>query len=303
MPGCNTDRKLAWKHRRLGALIEPAYMLFARPAYWEGLKQKGRYLHVVRTLGARHADWVFGSFTAACLWGLQVSHSSLKHVHIVVGAGSKLKNTNQVVRHRHATEPPETVLGVRATSLLQTLLDCLIDADFAEGLIVADSFLRVTHMDREDAIARLTELGQGRRGLQRALKTMSYGDARSENGGESKARAMMILGGYELPELQVELPDPLDSSRSFRADFGWLDLPRPQLGELDGFGKNAEEENGRYVTKFTAQQMMKEGRRESSLTMLGYGIVRFGMDDVNNPERLYKKLDLGGIPKGPRPKL
>ena len=38
---------------------------------------------------------------------------------------------------------------------------------------------------------------------------MAYADGRSENGGESIVRGIMIDLGFALPELQVEIEDPL----------------------------------------------------------------------------------------------
>lgn len=61
----------------------------------------------------------------------------------------------------------------------------------------------------------------------------------AESGGESLARATMVKLGFEMPYLQVELPDPIDHCKRFRLDFVWRDESRRLIsGEFDGKAKN-----------------------------------------------------------------
>ena len=62
-------------------------------------------------------------------------------------------------------------------------------------------------------------------------------DGRSDNGGESEARAAMILAGVAAPELQVEITRP-GNAGYYLADYGWQ-MPNGSwmLAELHGLGK------------------------------------------------------------------
>lgn len=47
--------------------------MFARKSTWDRLNPAERYLAVVRTLSDIHPTWIFCSYSAACLYGLEVS--------------------------------------------------------------------------------------------------------------------------------------------------------------------------------------------------------------------------------------
>lgn len=71
----------------------------------------------------------------------------------------------------------------------------------------------------------------------RLRRLCELADKKSENGGESFARAQMIELGFMIPELQHEFVIP-GAGKSYRTDFLWK-LPSGALivGELDGHGK------------------------------------------------------------------
>ena len=140
------------------------------------------------------------------------------------------------------------------------------------------------------------DIGKNRPGKACALRVARYANGGAENGGESKARAAMIEDGWDVPDLQVEIDDPMRPGSPFRVDFAWLDLPRPVVGELDGVEKYAGREQAGDA-KHALDVMVRERQRESRLSLAGFTVMRFTMADVNTPERLYRKMELAGIPR------
>ena len=67
---------------------------------------------------------------------------------------------------------------------------------------------------------------------------LTYADPLSDNGGESRARAVMIAGGYMLPHLQYQFPNMDNPEFPLRVDFIWF-LPGDVtvVGEYDGMAK------------------------------------------------------------------
>lgn len=129
--------------RRVAAGSLEAVMpgLYARPDYWSELKFRQRYLHRVRALAQKHPDWTFCSYTAAVIYGLSVSHANLAHIHIAAAPAQSTTPGSQVVRHRYARQTRAIQMDIAVTDIDQTITDCLVDASFVEGLIIADSAL------------------------------------------------------------------------------------------------------------------------------------------------------------------
>lgn len=186
--------------------------------------------------------------------------------------------------------------GLRVTSPLDTLFGCASVLSFEEGLVVADSALRLFDMDKEKAVDFMARKGRGRRGLRQALEVMSWADARSENGGESAARAVMIEEGFVVPELQVELVHPLEPWRRYRADYLWkTEDGGSVIGELDGMVKLAN--GGMLKDRSVLETLRQERQREALLTADGMRVLRFTPADVRARTPLVRMLERYGIPK------
>ena len=125
---------------------------------------------------------------------------------------------------------------------------------------------------------------------------MRYADARSESGGESIARAAMIRQGFALPELQVDLPQPMNHQRSFRVDFLWNRLDGGRvIGEFDGMQKYEDE--AMLGGRSSLRALADEQHREAQLTLYGMPIVRFSYQDVMDDRRFVELLDRYGVPR------
>lgn len=276
-----------------GSVCEPARGLFAPAASWRSLEAEARVLALTRGLVEVHPSWIFCNATAALIHGLEVPRPALRNIHVQApghhGGGPDAFLTFHAYREMEGA----VVNGSPVSAFKRTVADCLMTQPFSMALPIADSALRLTHMDARELVALVGSEGRNRKGVRRALRLAAYADARSENGGESRVRAFLIERGYPLPELQVELPDPTDSTRVFRVDFYWV-LPdgRVVIGEFDGMGKYRGEAPGGGLD---VRQVVHERQRESRLTLLGFPVLRFTFGDLVHPERLEALLASAGI--------
>ncbi|WP_291788685.1 hypothetical protein [Bifidobacterium sp.] len=129
----------------------------------------------------------------------------------------------------------------------------------------------------------------------RIFKLLRYTDARSENGGESFARAVMIENGFSVPQLQVPFTDPL-TGKQFRVDFLWRTADgRIIVGELDGTAKYVDPQM--TDRKSIQETVQAEREREQALFRAGVtDIVRFTFDDAVRQKPLIAKLRRAGVP-------
>lgn len=283
-----------------GVYVVPARGFYARRAAFESLSIRERALRTVRSLAAAHPDWLFCAFSAAMLHGLQVPFALLDKAHIVQ-AWSRTRTSSVVCRHAYSIEQCDCdiQLGVRVTSICRTLLDCLCIASFREGLAIADSALRWGGIERAELEQYVAEKGRHRKGLNNARRVLRYSDGRSENGGESIARAVMIEHGFVVPELQTEVIDPMDPMNPKRCDFSWK-FPDGQLilGELDGMGKYVRDCNGDLRdVEGVAREMSRERTREAHLNLTNAKVVRFTFNQVLDEGYFERLLLTAGVPK------
>lgn len=283
--------------RRVGeSVVSPMPGLFARAGHWAKLDKAKRHGEIVRALVFKHSDWVFCSFSAACLVGLEVSWKHLDVVHVCSSFRPTTRKARFVQRHRIEPRDVRAIGGVFVTEALQTVADCLFSSGFADGMPIADSALARLGYEREQLNFAVEGNGNGvnRRARETARRVLQCADARAESGGESVARAAMIEMGFAPDHLQYELKDPFDGRRNMRCDYGWERMAKGlTLGELDGFVKYTNEDmlNGRT----TAEALVDERQREARLSVYGYPLVRFNMRDVRAPGVLAHKLQVAGV--------
>ena len=277
-----------------GEVASPIRGMFVNARSWEALNRRKQTKVLVKTLSAQHPDWVFCGTSAAVIHGLNVSYRLLDHIHIAVNKSRHGRDTGIVVRHAMDNVPVTKVGGIRVTSLDRTVLDCLRETSFADGLPIADSALRITGRSRDEFLDRLRTLGRGLHGIRQALYTMSYADPRSENGGESLARAIMIELGFAIPELQVVVESPLGDHHVYRPDFMWRLPDGIVYGELDGKAKYVDPSmtKGKGIVGVLTEERLRESRLSASGR-----VMRFSYADLVNPERLARLLTAFGIPR------
>lgn len=297
----NLRKRLHPKRGNPGLVVlSPARGMYARPEYWQALNAVERSIHVAGTLAHMHPSWTFCRFTAAAIRGWSVALPLATPLHVASPWHHNVKDMAfHVLRPGpDGAIPHDTVNGIRITTELQTLCDCLRSTAFTMALPIADSALRcmgATSLQVAERMRRDPML-RGTRGIRRALEVLSHANGLSESGGESFARAVMIELGFATPELQVEYPDPIDAGAVFRVDFRWV-LPDGSvvIGEFDGKEKyrNPAMTRGRDAVAVLTDERL----RESHLSATGARIMRFSYADVLNRAKFEHLLTSYGVPR------
>ena len=299
-PLAQTDKIALQRRIQSGSeIVSPFPGLYSRATFWNQLRWPcDQALPIIRGLAKLHPGWTFSHVSAAVVHGLQVSGTSPKTIHIA----SHVKGRAPFGIQKHALSDIDaaecvSIDGVQVTSLWRTVFDCLCSLPTVEGLIIADSALRKTGRDAAWLVSDLRAKYRSHNGLSRAIAIARFADGRSENGGESHARAMIIKLGYETPELQAVFPDPVDATRSYRTDFTWWgDFDTPLvIGELDGYCKT--EDDRCLQGRSTSRVLADERRRESRLSAAGAPIMRFSFSEAKNVALFERLLSAFSVPK------
>lgn len=148
----------------------------------------------------------------------------------------------------------------------------------------------------------------------------NFASPKSENAGESLARAAMLELGFVKPYLQYEFPNNNNPEWPLRVDFAWKVNEGLIVGELDGTdkyligcGKNLDcdinhkssdnfvdgnSSNENRALKYDRDAVKRERNRERIIYECGASkIVRFDFADVVDPRKLEKKLLYAEVPK------
>ncbi len=297
-PATEAERLALSRRYLAGEIARPFPGVYARSAYWDAMDPLAKALSLARTVSRSHPDWVFCSFTAALAYGLYVPFETLDRLHVCTTRRAHSRNSSHLERHRvNGPVTVQMVNGVRVTSLEQTVFECTRRSPLGVGLGVVDAALRFYARGRQELGDAVRREGRGRHGATQALRAVSLGDPRAENGGESYLRGKIIELGYEAPtDLQVELVDPVDTRRTMRVDMVWsLANGRTVIGELDGFVKYEDSERAR--TRGAIKVLVDERQRESHITALGYPVARFLFARLDEPGYIAAVLDAFGIPR------
>lgn len=290
----NQRRRLGFRVEH-GELVNPHPGLYIRADVWNGLNPTKRKRAMVRVLARIHLDRVFAAESAVCMFDLEqpydihpeheltIASPSRSGIHVFAKTGF-IKRTLYVPNMQAMS-----INGVRVTSLARTLFDCARLLPFECMLPIADSAAKAGF-----DMASLTQFPTTRFDeTNRIARLLTYTDPLSDNGGKSRARAVMIAVGYMMPYLQYPCPNPDNPAFPLRVDFIWF-LPGDVtvVGEYDGMAKygNTWTEVNTHVTK--------QCKRDAYLRKRGVTtIVHFSFDDVIHRELLYRKLDDAGIPR------
>lgn len=276
-------------------LISPVPKVFARTAYWNQLKPPQRALLIMRTLTSLHPTWVFCDISAAIVYKLWVSHPLIGATHVATTRNGRTHDTRGIVRHVMADTSFIEVDGIKVTPLSRTVFDCLRHANFRYGLAIADSSLRTGILSQDELLDGFERASGRFDDKQSAIGIMRLADGRSESGGESVARAVMIERGFRLPELQHIITDPITGSDR-RVDFFWEQEGWPNvIGELDGHEKYLNP--SMTLGKGVVDVLTDERLRESRISFSNARIVRFSYAQATNAVFFTRLLSAFGVPR------
>ncbi len=181
------------------------------------------------------------------------------------------------------------------TDPYRTVVDIARTSAFRYALGYVDGLAREYDVDREELRAYAQANCRGLHGISRAFGVFEYMDGRSDNGGESEARAAMILAGVAAPELQVEIARP-GSAGYYLADYGWQ-MPDGSwmLAELHGLGK-FEDETQKDLEHAAAKTYRAALLRDANLRAMGHNVIHFKLSDTYDVEEFGTMMRGCGIP-------
>ena len=287
---------------------------YNKPA-WLALKPRERYSATVAAVAAIDPSVNFCYLTALRIWRLP-SPRVPDHIHMLTSSPHKagrLPSTTLaardpktgftgleaakgygISRHHWQADVVED-RGFRVTSLVQTVLDCIVRMELPEAVAVADDVLGSRRKEGEGLTRNELEAASGRLASaakrRRVLAILALADEAAESVGESRSRALIHVLGLPAPVLQHAFYD----SDGFigRTDFFWPEYG--VIGEFDGDAKYLDDDllGGRTAR----EALLAEKKREDRLRALGYTVVRWDWKAVTKPELLGQKLAAAGLPR------
>jgi len=285
-----------------GLAVSPAQGVYARAAYWQELSAEQRAWHMMRALTQLHPSWTFAGPTAGLIHGLWVDREQLGTVNVATNRRAHSRSLRGIVRIITGNAVGVLRDGVRVTPFVRTVYDCVRMSGFGRALAIVDSAAKIKQISAGRLVHNLRQTCERLRGSRRVLSIAALADGRSDNGGESIARAAMMHLGFEVPDLQRKVPDLVQGGRVYYADFAW-DLPNGTVvyGELDGRDKYLDPQmtGGADVTDV----LLRERRREAHLTVgqRPVRVVRFSFADVCEVRSFGWLLESYGVGRAEHP--
>ena len=290
-----------WEERCAYALMQKGMVtrlynhVYADPAYWSDLGVEERVFQLASAIAIVEPDAVFCGSTAALLCGLGSAHTLLDKVQVLLPRHTR-RDTYEFVDYRRWRASIVWQFGpFKLTDPYRTVVDIARTASFRYALGYVDGLAREYGAEREELRAYAQANCRGLHGIARAFDVFEYMDGRSDNGGESEARAAMILAGVVAPELQVEITRP-GHAGYYLADYGWQ-LPDGSwmLAELHGLGKfedGAQDEHEHAAAKTYRAALI----RDANLRSLGHNVIHFKLSDTYDVEAFGAMMRGYGVP-------
>jgi len=169
--------------------------------------------------------------------------------------------------------------GLRLTIAPRTVIDCLRTLGLQDGLAMADAAVRrglASREELEDVRARQVRWP----GVRQADEGLALLDGRRESWLESASVVVASRHGFSTPVAQVSI-HRLDGRFIGRADHVWHGAG--VIGEADGLGKyRGDFDDEGLSADSVARRVLAERDRERGLEALGFGVARWGTDDLRD---------------------
>lgn len=283
-----------------GRLVRLRRGAYVDGAQWAAATPREQHLLRIRAVQAdARAPIVVAGTSAAALWGMPLKGQLLADVTLLArwagGGRSESGVRRSSVGHRSAKTVE--IDGVMCTNLERTAIDIARQFSFADAVGSVDWALwrfnpaSVTVDQLAEELARIDP----RYGRTQVERVIAFATPLSDSYGESSARAVMHLLGFEAPELQVVFRD---RQGEMRPDFFWRRASI--VGEFDGKQKYTRDA---FTRGDPGQVVWQEKKREDRLRRLSLSVTRILTADVENPQRLELLLTDAGVPRIARASL
>jgi len=278
-----------------GILVRLRRGAFVTRGVWDCADSRER--HVLRAraaLAVTARPTALAGVSAAAVWGMPIDEDWPLDITILDewrGGGRSEPGVRKTAAG-FRTASTEVVDGLSVTSIERTALDVARTHSFAKAIGSLDWVLwrkRPGALHKTVLVDELHRLNPrfGNRHLQRCV---AFSTHLSDSFGESKARAVIHLLGFDAPELQVEF---FDARGEMEPDFFWRSVRK--VAEFDGKAKYTRAE---YTLGNPGEVVWREKKREDRLRAMEVGITRILTEHVEAPARLERMLLDAAIPRG-----
>jgi hypothetical protein len=253
--------------------------------YRQGVYVRASYLLEADSAPAtRHALLAAAAMTSQTTRRAAASHHSAALIHgldllrapepdlvsLTCGPGGYRGRSSASVLVRSAQLPRNHVMrrhGVWVTTATRTVVDLARSLSFMEGVVVADSALRVGKTT-DFGLADMLRACARWPGIERARSVVRFSDELAESVLESCARVIFAEAGLPPPVLQAAIADE-DGEFVGRVDFYWPEYRT--IAEADGMAKYDDPNRAR-----------REVKRDIRLREAGNKVVHFTWDELFN---------------------
>jgi hypothetical protein len=205
--------------------------------------------------------------SAAVLHGIDLIEGPGIDVTLTGRPGGGRKGTAGVHLYTTPLAPEEVThkCGVPVTTAARTVIDLARTLTFTDGVVAADSAIRMRLASKPQLQAALVTC-RGRRGVVQARRVVEFASGLAESVLESIARVAFDDCGLPTPELQVWIPDKTGAVIG-RVDFYWKRYKT--IAEVDGAMKYQDPDRARAQL-----------RRDKRLREAGYEVVHLTWHDI-----------------------
>ena len=278
-----------------GILVRLRRGAFVTRGVWDGADSRERHLLRARAaLAVTARPSALAGVSAAALWGMPIDEDWPSDITILDewrGGGRSEPGVRKTAAG-FRTASTQIVDGISVTSIERTALDVARTHSFAKAIGTLDWVLwrKRQGAPKKDLLIDELNLLNPRFGMRHLERCVAFSTSLSDSFGESTARAVIHLLGFEAPELQVEF---FDSQGKMEPDFYWRSVRK--IAEFDGKAKYTRAE---FTRRNPGEVVWREKKREDRLRAMEVGITRILTEHVETPARLDRMLFDAGIPRG-----
>lgn len=290
----HADQEILYRLTRSGQVIRARRGLYVLQDVWRDLSMQQQYAWIIRGLHAWRPELIFAGLSVIALYDIEYPFW-LNEQQTIFLASTKAIGVAKTSKTRYVHVTPSETLFDKdrsMTSVTQALLDCAARFEFHEVLPMIDSALR----KRLTTKSALTQISKAVPAVETRIGVLlRYADPRSENGGESLCRAIIIEEGFPAPELQQEFR--MQDGRRYRVD-GLYRLANGKAVVVEYDGMNKYTDDTMTGGQSIRQVVHAEKQREQDLLNSGVSqIVRFDYKDILQRDTVTKKLIEAGVPR------
>ncbi|QNE47895.1 hypothetical protein F1C58_13980 [Glaciihabitans sp. INWT7] len=289
------DSRALRRDAERGILVKLRRGAFVTRTVWDAADTRERHLLRARAaLAAVQRPAALAGVSAAAVWGMPIDEAWPTEVTILDEwrGGGRSEPGVRKTASGFRTASIQVVDGIPVTSIERTAIDVARTHSFTKAIGSLDWVLWRKRSGALEKAALVEELDRlhPRFGIRHLQRCIGFSTSLSDSFGESTARSVIHLLGFDAPELQVEF---VDAQGRIEPDFFWRSVRR--AAEFDGKSKYTRDE---FTRGDPGDVVWREKKREDRLRALEVGVTRILTEHVEAPVRLERMLLQAGVPRG-----